>query len=218
MRTLLMLVCCLPLISQAGIISNGSFEQNDVRYGGWSFFSSAEVEGWQGHNIEIWDHLFNLEAAHGQQFIELNAHCSGKGAKACQAGNYHIYQDFVTEPGAQYRFGLAYRARTNKAEAFTVSIQDSSGNQVFEQLIDDHDASTWQSFSGDFVATDSLSRLRFDSMINGSLGNLIDNVYVEAIPVSGFSAAVFSVSEPVTIVLLIFALALLIVTRKPKEY
>lgn len=217
MKTLLMFICCLPLVSQAGIISNGSFEQNDVRYGGWSFFASEDVVGWQGHNIEIWDNLFNIQAAHGQQFIELNAHCSGKGKKACQPGKYHISQDFITEPGAKYRFGLDYRARTNKPEAFTVSIQDSSGSEVFEQVIDDHDASSWRNFSGDFVATDSLSRIRFDSMVNGSLGNLIDNVYVEVIPLSGFSAAALSVSEPVTIVLFIFALALLIVTRKPKQ-
>ncbi|WP_411994640.1 DUF642 domain-containing protein [Agarivorans sp. DSG3-1] len=216
MKKLLGLLCCLPLFANAGIITNGSFESNDVRRGGWSYFSSNDVQGWQGHNIEIWDNLFNINAVEGDQFIELNAHCSGGGSRACQLGKYSIYQDFASNQGQQYSFGLSYRARTNRNESFQVSIEDSVGNTVYSQLLADHNNNSWRQFSGTFVANDNWSRIRLDSMINGSLGNLIDNVYVEAIPVSSFSAATFAVSEPASIILLIFALAALIILRKKR--
>ncbi|SNY58958.1 PEP-CTERM protein-sorting domain-containing protein [Arsukibacterium tuosuense] len=155
--------------SHATLIVNGDFEENFVASNKWSVFNSADVAGWQGSNVEIWNALNGVVAASGNNFIELNSHGSNAGA-------WSIFQTFATEVGRQYELSFYYRARNNNNEAFEVSFAGLS------QQLTDHTKAGWTLFTSIFTATDSSSTLSFTSLNSGTQGNLIDNVNVTAVP------------------------------------
>lgn len=167
--------------SHATLIVNGDFEENFVANKSWKPFSSADVAGWQGSNIEIWNALNGVVAASGKNFIELNAHGANTGA-------WSIFQTFATEVGRQYELSFFYRARNNNSEAFEAKVADISWK------LDDHVVGSWNFFSSVFVATSSSTTLTMNSLTGGTMGNLIDDVQVNALP----SQAV-SVSAPATL-------------------
>jgi hypothetical protein len=69
---------CLSHGVAANLIVNGSFEDNNVKSGKWSWFTADKVNGWDGSNIEIWDNLLSINAFDGSQIAELNSHGSNK--------------------------------------------------------------------------------------------------------------------------------------------
>ena len=187
--------------ASAGLIVNGSFENNDIRNNSWSWFSSDQVDGWNGSNIEIWDSLQNFASFDGDQHAELNAHGPNQGA-------WSVYQSFMTVANQSYDVSFAYASRRSGGEAFLFEILDDTNNVLFSQLIDDHLQKSWQVFETQFDAVSFQSTLRFTSQNSGTYGNFLDAVDVSAA----------EIPEPMTLIMLgagLFALGLR-VNRKPK--
>ena len=190
--------------SSASLITNGSFEENDVPYGSWRWFTADEVNGWDGSNIEIWDHLKGEEAYDGQQFAELNAHPRPSDA-------FSIYQDFNTEVGQVYNVSFAYQARReNVNETFLSSILDSEdlGSTLFSWTLDDHTTDGWSLLNGSFVAASEQSRIQFTTITpeTYTYGNFVDDIKVTA-----------EVPEPSTIALLVLGMLGLRMSRRKTQ-
>lgn len=175
--------------AQANLITNGSFEDNDVNNGAWAWFTSDNVNGWEGDNIEIWDSYGGVEAAHGEQHAELNAHPGDDTT-------FSIYQTFATEIGKMYEVSFFYRARANDSEAFNLSV-----GSLFD-LIDDQVTGQWSHYTGSFLAEATSTTLMFTTTGTGTVGNFLDGVEVA------------SVAEPGSLVLLALGLLGLVQVRR----
>jgi hypothetical protein len=155
--------------AQATLIVNGGFEANPLNKNQWTYLNSKDVLGWEGSNIEIWRHLNGVEAPEGQHHAELNA--DGKND-----GPWSIFQTFATTKGQSYDFSFYYRARVNTSESFKFNIGS------VEAMVKQHSTSSWNKFSGSFVADSSKSTIRFTSQTAGTYGNFIDDVVVTQTP------------------------------------
>lgn len=163
--------------AHANLIVNGSFEDNQVANGGWSYFSAASVNGWEGSNIEIW-HNMGVTAPDGAQIAELNAHP--------YTGNiFSIYQNFATVVGQLYDVSFFYRARSSANESFNFSVGSIS------TLVNDHVTNKWNTYSNSFVATSAITELRFTSVDASTVGNLLDGVVVKSHVPESSSMALF---------------------------
>lgn len=183
----------LALNANANLIVNGGFEDNVVAPGNWGHFASANVNGWEGSNIEIWNTYGGVIAPEGKQHAELNAH-------PYTGGVFSIYQDFVTAIGQTYNVSFFYSARVNSNEQFSFS----AGNLA--AILNDHMVGNWKQYTGSFVASSALSTIRFTSYDAGTYGNFLDNVVVTA------KASVVE-SNPLVMLLIGFA-GLVLVRRK----
>ncbi|MEO0574629.1 MAG: DUF642 domain-containing protein [Pseudomonadota bacterium] len=174
------LALVLSTAANAGLIVNGGFENNEVNNGngGWEWYSSSDVDGWDGSNIEIWQDFGAIGAYEGTQHAELNAHPSSGGA-------FSIYQSFATTAGESYTLSFAYGARRNNHESFQVQL-DGLGS-LLNELIDDHTVNNWSTFSYTFTADSSETTLRFTSVTpqTGTVGNFLDAIDVVAVPAPG---------------------------------
>lgn len=168
LKSIAVIAALLSPLAQANLITNGSFEDNSVSKGNWSWFTAAQVNGWEGSNIEIWNNFGGVTAYDGNQFIELNAHGNNQGA-------WSIYQPFATVVGQRYQLSFVYRARASANEQFKVSVAN------LLQTINNSDKKNWTMFSGSFIAQSTTSVLTFTSLTNGTIGNFIDNVRVEGL-------------------------------------
>lgn len=152
--------------ANANLIVNGGFEDNNVATGSWQYYSANQVNGWEGSNIEIWDHLGGVVAPEGNQHAELNAHPN--------AGQFSIYQTFTTVVGQLYDVSFFYSARVNTSESFQFSVG------TLNELINDHVVGTWNQYTNVFRANSTSTTLRFTSITPSysTVGNLIDGVSV----------------------------------------
>lgn len=166
--------------ANANLIVNGSFEGNVVADGNWSWFPSAAVNGWEGSNVEIWHNLFGTSAVDAQQIAELNADGGNNGV-------WSIFQNFATIVDQSYDVSFAYRARQSNDESFNFSV----GN--LNTLVNDHVVSEWSIFTGSFIASSLWTELRFTSTDAGTLGNLIDDVNVNAHVPESNNIALFAI-------------------------
>ncbi|WP_049630434.1 hypothetical protein [Cellvibrio sp. pealriver] len=157
----------LAASANANLIVNGGFEDNNVATGNWAYFSSASVNGWEGDNIEIWDHYGGVVAPEGNQHAELNAH-------PFDGSVFSIYQNFATVIGQTYDVSFFYSARVNSNEQFHFSAG------TLAALINDHVVGSWKQYTGSFVANSTLSTITFTTYDAGTLGNFLDGVVVTA--------------------------------------
>lgn len=180
---------------QANLILNGSFEDIgsvSPSLPTWQIYAS--IPNWDDtRGVEIWNGGFIVPAYDGNNVLELNAHSNDSSS------SYSIYQFFSTVIGQQYELTFAGRKReSNSDEKFSVSVGD-----LAESIINQAYGS-WNEYSYTFTATSALSQLTFTSLDNRSdtTGNLFDAVSVKSIP------------EPGSLLLILFGLAGLVVTRK----
>jgi hypothetical protein len=152
--------------ANANLIVNGGFEDNSVASGNWGYFSAADVNGWEGSNVEIWHNLASA-APEGQQHAELNAH-------PYTGSVFSIFQSFATVVGQAYDVSFFYSARSSHDEAFSFTV----GN--LNNLLTDHVVGQWSVYSNSFIANADFTELRFTSTNSGTYGNLIDGVSVIA--------------------------------------
>ena len=152
--------------AHANLIVNGGFEDNVVANGNWNWFPAASVNGWEGSNVEIWHNLFGIASAEGQQHAELNADGGNVGA-------WSIFQSFATVVGQSYDVAFSYRARES-SDLFNFAVGSINSNFT------NNDTSQWKLFTSSFVASSNLTTLTFTSLNAGTLGNLIDDVKVNA--------------------------------------
>jgi hypothetical protein len=192
-------------VAHANLITNGSFEDNVVNAGNWSWFTSSAVNGWNGSNIEIWNNLSGMTAQHGNNLAELNAHGPNSGA-------FSIFQEFTTVAGELYDFSFYYAARRNTNESFLVEIL-SPVSTLFSATVDDHKVKQWSSFIASFVATDTSTTIKFTTITpkTGTLGNFIDNVVITA-----STTSVVEASAPSAALLVLFGLSM-VWLRKSKR-
>lgn len=210
LKTILLTVITSVLVStsaNANLIVNGGFEDSNVNNNSWKWFTSADVLGWEGSNIEIWDQYQNFNAYEGRQYAELNAHPSNGQA-------FSIFQSFATNIGSIYNVSFAYSARANTNEAFQFDLF-SGNNSLFSEIITDHTVKNWSTFNLVFQATAAQTTLKFTSVTpySGTIGNFLDDVVV-----TGGSNDTFittDVPEPHT--LLLFSIALIGFTLSRKK-
>lgn len=166
--------------AHASLIINGGFEDTDVNNGngGWQWYDSSNVDGWDGSNIEIWNDFGAIGPFEGNQHAELNAHPSNGDA-------FSIFQTFITEPGAVYELFFAYGARRSDSESFQVDVDGDTS--LLSRLMDDHTVNNWSTFSYRFTADSTTTTLRFSSVTpaTGTVGNFLDGVSVVAVPAPG---------------------------------
>nr|WP_324258313.1 hypothetical protein [Cellvibrio fontiphilus] len=182
----------LAVSAQANLIVNGGFEDNNVATGSWSYFSSANVNGWEGSNLEIWDSMNGVVAPEGTQHAELNAH-------PYTGGVFSIYQSFATVVGQTYDVSFFYSARQSANEAFSFSVG------TLATLLNDHTVGVWNQFTGSFVANSALTTISFTTANNSTVGNFLDGVVVTAST---------KVNEASSLVLLAMGLLSLVMVRR----
>lgn len=187
-----MIFSLLCLSAHANLIVNGGFEDNAVAAGNWAYFSSANVNGWKGDNIEIWNQYGGVVAPEGKQHAELNAH-------PFDGSVFSIYQNFATVVGQTYDVSFFYSARIDANEQFSFSAGSLSA------LLNDHVVGSWNQYTGSFVASSTLSTITFTTFDAGTLGNFLDDVVV---------TAKANVVESNPLVMLLIGLCGLILIRK----
>ena len=186
--------------ASATLIENGSFEATPAgspyTYGSpstWQIYNS--LPGWSANRtIEVWqDGFLGVNAPHGEQFIELNAHPRNG------AGRFSIFQDFATTIGATYELSFYAKARNNHREKFRVEVEEDLYKRIRSHIVND-----WKQYVFRFVASSEMSRLRFTSEDGrrDTTGNLLDHVVVAKVP------------EPGTIALLAIGLIGLVLQRR----
>jgi len=161
--------------ASANIIQNGSFEEDVISANSWRAFTEiAEWEAEAGNQrFEIWNNFKGVNAADGNQFVELNAHPGSNMA-------FSIFQEFATVAHQSYNVSFAYRARANNREEFSFDV--ISGSSALNWALADHTTSGWTLFSDSFVAAAATSKIMFTSVnpLTGTVGNFLDDVKVTA--------------------------------------
>lgn len=204
---MLFVVLVLGLSSQvqANLIVNGGFENNNVKTNSWKWFTSANVDGWEGSTVEIWDNFQNFQAYENDQYAELNAHANGGQA-------FSIFQSFETIKGATYDVSFAYAARTNKNEQFSYSV--SGNNTVIDSVLFNNAlVKEWTLFESAFVANSNITNIMFAAIRpnTGTMGNFLDNVVVTMQPAIGTANQVSAPAS--TVIFLLSALGLMVWRR-----
>ncbi|WP_437629954.1 DNRLRE domain-containing protein [Sorangium sp. So ce854] len=160
------LVAC-GVLPSGNIVTNGSFESPSVRSGG--LWQGTSITGWRAAygQIEVWNHAYGTNPAHGNQHVELDAQ-----------GSSAIYQDLATIPGATYvlRFSFAGSPGTGASQNVLGVVW---GGQPLATL--STASSTWVQHTYTVVASGTTTRLQFNDLgqSNGQ-GTFLDNVTVVA--------------------------------------
>lgn len=197
--------------ANANLIINGGFEDPNINTGKWAWFTSNNVNGWEGSNIEIWDTYGGFQAFEGTQHAELNSH--GQNGQP-----FSIFQTFSTVIGATYDLTFAYSARRSANETFSVNVQ-SGANSLIQDIVNDQLVREWQVYSAQFIATEVLTTLTFSAITpyTHTVGNLLDAVSVveTLVPAAAGSSVPGVVDEPMTLALLMTGIGFAVMRRKP---
>lgn len=190
-KTLLSAVALLGLASSgnANLITNGGFEETALLSNGSNWqMSPTAAPGWSttspDHQIEIWtDGFMGVSAFEGTQFNEINA--NQKEA---------IYQDISgLASGLDIDFSFAHRGRlTTESMRFTITDLGIDGlygtaddTTLFSKIYSDGVAA-WGYYTnagaGPILALGNTVRVAFEALTDGSYGNFLDAVEVNAAP------------------------------------
>lgn len=183
----------LSVFAQANLITNGSFEADDLdvidNNGGstWEVFDS--ITGWsllEGAGIEIQtnDTLRKLDAYDGDQYIELDSHYDK------DTNSFMVQEITGLTEGSYYELSFWYIPRTstngdNGINAFWWDATESTDSLDPVVTADDSYSSnsTWTNFTATLVATAETMYIGFAAFgLDNSLGGLIDSVSLVSVP------------------------------------
>ncbi|MEM7330046.1 MAG: LamG-like jellyroll fold domain-containing protein [Pseudomonadota bacterium] len=154
------------------LVTGGSFEEQDVRTGGWRGFGSDTSGNWDSANgIEVWDNLGGVAASEGNQFLELDY------THAADA----ISQTVSTEAGQTYILSFDMRARGSS----TTDMIEVYWNGELVGSVDP--ASTrWEEVSFEVTGTGMGDVLEFREADgeSDSLGAHLDNIALVEVPMT----------------------------------
>jgi hypothetical protein len=164
-------------VTATNIVTNGSFEDTQLGYGGYGTFNS--IDGWNlsagssGSGIEVQNHAAG-SPFDGNNLVELDS--------TAVTG---IYQDLSTQIGKTYQLTFAFSPRPNTAQDHNLLNVDW-GNQSVASLSANGAGladTAWKTFTYDLVATSTTTRLSFNDFgaVSDSLGTYIDKVSVTAV-------------------------------------
>lgn len=194
---------CLP-----EMIANGSFETPVVSSdAGWDAFDNGLVPGWyvewyggsssyDGHprpgpKIELQRGVNGWNSADGSQYVELDTDWTGPDNNfGSEPASITLYQDIPTIVGDQYTVSWKYSPRPDNADNhLQVKVGDT---EVFNSGVVTGGANVnWQSESYTFIATDSLTRIKFTELGNpDSYGMFLDDVSVGCLGIPTTSVTV----------------------------
>jgi Protein of unknown function (DUF642) len=166
-----------PTSTSTNLITNGSFENQQLANGSWGVFNS--IDGWnllEGSQagIEV-QHNAAGTAFDGNQLVELDSY-----------GVSGIFQDLATTVGKKYKLKFAFSPRAGVAEN-TLNVK--WGGNLVDTLTANGTGlgdTKWNTFTYNLVANDATTRLSFDNLTekSDSLGTYIDNVSLQAVPES----------------------------------
>lgn len=192
--------------ANANLVTNGGFESNDIATNSWKHFTSAQVAGWDGSNIEIWDNYDNFVSYEGDQHAELNAHPSN-------TGGFSIFQEITTVVGEVYKFSFAYAARTTNDEVFNYAVGGvNTHNVVTSANISNDLVRQWTLFTTEFTADDTSTNIVFTAInpVTATIGNFLDDVVVKVKD----TTSTVNASAPSTIAFFFMSVAGLVYLRR----
>jgi choice-of-anchor C domain-containing protein len=180
MKTLAALAILASASASANIIRNGSFEDpisgttqtGAILYGSvTSFRGGTTFDGWVvgRDSVDIVPASF-WTPPDGSQSLELNG-----------LGPGYIYQDLNTTPGEMYTLTFAMAANGNLQTAFVGRLRVSFGGVQSEDFEKQSEATiAFATRSTSFVATESVTRLMFESLNeNINFGAIIDDIQLD---------------------------------------
>nr|WP_070959907.1 LamG-like jellyroll fold domain-containing protein [Hyphomonas sp. Mor2] len=154
------------------LITGGSFEEQDVRSGGWRGFSEDASGNWDSANgIEVWDNLGGVAASEGNQFLELDY------TNAADA----ISQTVNTEAGQTYTVSFDMRARGSNT---TDTIEVYWNGELVGAF--DPASTNWEEVSFEVTGTGAGDVLEFREAAgeSDSLGAHLDNISLVEVPLT----------------------------------
>ncbi|XVQ07036.1 DUF11 domain-containing protein [Spirillospora sp. CA-255316] len=176
---------------------NGSFEEPKVTSGYENRLPDASrpgarsVPGWRttasDHLIEIWHQRSGREAAHGEQYAELNANEAST-----------LYQDLETTPGTTLYWSLHHRGRSGE-DAMSVKIGPPGGDADRTWTFTDGTAA-WGRHTGVYnvPAGQTVTRFAFEAGATATgdptVGNFLDDIVFGTAP----CVVVTATAEPET--------------------
>ena len=172
--------------AQVNLIVNGSFEEPALS-SSWDVFPS--IPGWAlsyGPAIEIQHQSGGWSAAHGSQWVELDADTI---PPTHTNGSIGIYQVISTTPGAIYQLSFAFSPRPGyhpNDEAYDGVRVLWGGNLVATITADGRSLSqpNWVYYTYTLVASGTLTRLEFQDagQYDNTYGAFIDDVQLILVP------------------------------------
>lgn len=192
------LTAFLSISAQADLITNGSFEANDVDAinlnGGktWEVFDS--IDGWStfdGAGIEIQtnDTIGRVDTPFGDQYIELDSHnVFGTGA---DTNSFMVQEIADLTTGSYYELSYWYIPRTKTDGDNGINVYWwADGDAVSDSAVTEATADSswykgidWQEITVTLQATASTMYLGFEAFgFDNSLGGFIDNVSLVEVP------------------------------------
>jgi hypothetical protein len=165
--------------ANANLVVNGGFEDNSTGSalgggGGWKYYDSNDVLGWDGSNLELWGTL-GIDSYEGDYHAELNSHGQNSGA-------WTISQTFNTIAGQGYDLFFAYSARLSNGNGSSESFSVRVDGLYYE--LDDHVVGNWNTYSDSFIADGNTATLTFSSIDQQrwTYGNFLDDVRISEVP------------------------------------
>jgi choice-of-anchor C domain-containing protein len=172
---ILIFIALYPCVTSANLIKNGSFESGEhAPVSGFIRIHQGEtyIPSWDVVSGEV-DWTAQFTAADGSRCIDLSGYYLGA-----------IQQSFATEIGSKYRvsFFLAGNPH-NQSSGYLIKSLNVLYNNEKKLFTFDITGKTitnmgWEEISFDFIASSSITTLRFESVSPLDYGPVIDNVSV----------------------------------------